>query len=136
MSDFRLSECPFCRLSAERILEGNAQAVAVPDAFPISSGHTLVIPRRHVVCFFELTEEEVIAVHELLCRMKGRLDQTLKPGGYNIGINVGKVSGQTVSHVHVHLIPRYANDVLDPVGGVRNIIPGRGRYPLPTQQQQ
>jgi diadenosine tetraphosphate (Ap4A) HIT family hydrolase len=68
--------------------------------------------------------------------MKSRLDETLKPGGYNIGINVGEVSGQTVGHVHVHLIPRYAGDVADPVGGVRNIIPGRGRYPGPTQQQQ
>lgn len=90
--------------------------------------HTLIIPRRHVTSFFELTEDEVAAVHELLCRMKDHLDNNHKPGGYNIGINVGTVAGQTVPHVHVHLIPRYADDVANPVGGVRNIIPGQGSY--------
>jgi diadenosine tetraphosphate (Ap4A) HIT family hydrolase len=129
MSEFRPSDCPFCWLPAERILEANAQGFAVADAFPISAGHALLIPRRHLVSFFELTDEEVIAIHELLRRMKVRLDATLNPDGYNIGINVGKASGQTVGHVHVHLIPRYAGDVAEPVGGVRNIIPGRGRYP-------
>jgi diadenosine tetraphosphate (Ap4A) HIT family hydrolase len=86
-------------------------------------------PRRHLTSFFELTEDEVAAVYELLRRMKDRLDEAMKPGGYNIGINVGAVSGQTVAHVHLHLIPRYAGDVANPVGGVRNIIPGRGPYP-------
>jgi diadenosine tetraphosphate (Ap4A) HIT family hydrolase len=102
--------------------------VAVADAFPVSAGHTLVIPRRHVTSFFELTEGEVVAVYELLRRVKVRLDGELKPGGYNVGVNVGAVSGQTVGHVHVHLIPRYPGDVPDPVGGVRNVIPGKGRY--------
>src|SRR6516165_5020327 len=78
MSDFRPTDCPFCRLPAERILEANAQALGLADAFPVSAGHALVIPRRHVVSFFELTEGEVIAVHDLLRRMKERLDQTLK----------------------------------------------------------
>jgi diadenosine tetraphosphate (Ap4A) HIT family hydrolase len=129
MSEFRPSDCPFCWLPAERILEANAQGFVAADAFPVSAGHALVIPRRHVVSFFELTEGEVIAVHELMRRMKQRLDETLKPDGYNIGINAGAASGQTVGHVHIHLIPRYAGDVADPVGGVRNIISGRGRYP-------
>ncbi len=129
MSDLRPSDCPFCWLPAERILETNARALAVPDAFPVSAGHSLVIPRRHVVTFFDLTKEEVSAVHELLCWLKDRLDDNLKPEGYNIGINVGAASGQTISHVHVHLIPRYAGDVMEPVGGVRNIIPSKGRYP-------
>lgn len=129
MSDFRTSDCPFCRLPTERILAANEQAVAVADAFPVSAGHALLIPRRHVVSYFELTEEEVVAVHALLCRMKDRLDETLKAGGYNIGVNVGAVAGQTVGHVHVHLIPRHAGDVAEPFGGVRNIIPGKGRYP-------
>jgi diadenosine tetraphosphate (Ap4A) HIT family hydrolase len=115
-------------LPAERILEANAQALAMADAFPVTPGHTLVIPRRHTVSFFELTEEEIIAVHELLRRMKHRVDDTLKPAGYNIGVNVGTVAGQTVKHVHFHLIPRYSGDVADPVGGVRNVIPGKGRY--------
>jgi diadenosine tetraphosphate (Ap4A) HIT family hydrolase len=72
--------------------------------------------------------DELKAVYELLCQMKGKLDQNLAPGGYNIGINVGTIAGQTVKHVHFHLIPRYSGDVEDPVGGVRNVIPGKGRY--------
>jgi len=129
MSDFRLSDCPFCCLPAGRVLEANAQALAIADGFPVTKGHTLIIPRRHVACFFDLSEEELTAVYDLLRRMKDRLNANLKPGGYNIGINVGTVAGQTVEHVHVHLIPRYSGDVADPVGGVRNVIPGKGRYP-------
>ena len=128
MSDSRPTDCPFCSLPAERILKRNALALAVGDAFPVSAGHTLIIPRRHVISFFELTEDEVTAIYRLLRRMRGQLEKDLKPGGYNIGINVGAVSGQTVPHVHVHLIPRHAGDVADPIGGVRNVIPGRGRY--------
>ena len=129
MSDSRPSDCPFCCLPATRILDGNTQALAIADAFPISAGHTLVILRRHTGSWFELTNDEVVAVHELLHRMKDRLDENLKPDGYNIGINVGAASGQTIGHAHLHLIPRYAGDVADPVGGVRNIISGKGRYP-------
>jgi diadenosine tetraphosphate (Ap4A) HIT family hydrolase len=129
MIDSRPSDCPFCWLPAERILETNARALAIADAFPVSPGHTLIIPRRHTTSFFELTEDEVAAVYELLRRMKDFLDDTLKPGGYNVGVNVGAAAGQTIAHVHVHLIPRYPGDVADPVGGVRNIIPGRRRYP-------
>src|SRR5262245_20190271 len=77
MSEFRPSDCPFCWLPAERILEANAQGFAVADAFPVSAGHALLIPRRHLVSFFELTGEEVIAIHELLRRMKVRLDETV-----------------------------------------------------------
>ncbi len=128
MNDCRPNDCPFCCLPADRILDSTPEALAVADAFPVSAGHTLVISRRHVASFFELTEDEVAAVHLLIRRMKDRLDESLKPGGYNIGINVGTVAGQTVAHVHVHLIPRFAGDVPDPVGGVRNIFPGRGRY--------
>jgi diadenosine tetraphosphate (Ap4A) HIT family hydrolase len=129
MSDFKPIDCPFCYLPLERFLETNTEALAVADAFPVSPGHTLIIPRRHVTSFFDLTEYEVAALHKLLRRVKNRLDRDLKPQGYNIGINIGPVSGQTVAHAHVHLIPRYTGDVADPVGGVRNIIPGRGRYP-------
>jgi diadenosine tetraphosphate (Ap4A) HIT family hydrolase len=130
MNESRPSDCPFCRLPAERILESNAYALAVADAFPVTPGHTLIIPRRHATSFFELTTDEVLAVHELLCQGKNRLDRTSNPDGYNIGVNVGVTAGQTVMHVHVHLIPRYQGDVDDPRGGVRNVIPGCGRYPL------
>jgi diadenosine tetraphosphate (Ap4A) HIT family hydrolase len=126
MSDSRPSECPFCRLPAGRVLEENGHAVAIADAFPVSPGHTLVIPKRHGAGFFELTFDEVMAVYELLGRMKARLDRDLKPAGYNIGVNIGEAAGQTVGHSHVHLIPRYCGDVAEPRGGVRNVIPGEG----------
>jgi diadenosine tetraphosphate (Ap4A) HIT family hydrolase len=128
MSDSSPSDCPFCRLPPERVLDGNAHALAVADAFPMSRGHTLIIPRRHTASFFDLTAEEVTAVYGLLRRMKERLGNALGPGGYNVGVNVGAVAGQTIDHVHVHLIPRFPGDVADPRGGVRHVIPGRGRY--------
>jgi diadenosine tetraphosphate (Ap4A) HIT family hydrolase len=128
MSDSGPSDCPFCRLPPERVLDGNAHALAVADAFPVCRGHTLIVLRRHTASFFDLTVEEVAAAYDLLRRMKERLGSTLGPGGYNVGVNVGEVAGQTIGHVHVHLIPRYPSDVEDPVGGVRNLIPGRGRY--------
>jgi diadenosine tetraphosphate (Ap4A) HIT family hydrolase len=87
MSDSRPTDCPFCGLPPERIIASNALALAVADAFPVSAGHTLVISRRHVTSLFELTETELVAVHELLRRMKDRLDESLKPGGYNVGVN-------------------------------------------------
>jgi diadenosine tetraphosphate (Ap4A) HIT family hydrolase len=128
MSDFTPIDCPFCDLPAERVLESNAYAWAIADAFPVSAGHSLVVPLRHVISFFELTDDEVAAVFELLGRVKDRLDGSLKPSGYNIGINIGAAAGQTVAHVHAHLIPRYSGDVANPVGGVRNVLPGRGAY--------
>ncbi len=129
MSASSLSDCPFCRLPGERVLEGNAHAVAIADGFPVSPGHSLIIPRRHTASLFDLTDEEALAVHDLLGRVKARLDSTNSPAGYNIGVNVGPAAGQTILHAHVHLIPRYPGDVRDPAGGVRNVIPGRGRYP-------
>jgi diadenosine tetraphosphate (Ap4A) HIT family hydrolase len=110
------------------VLEENGQAVAIADAFPVSPGHTLVIPKRHGAGLFELTVDEVMAVYELLGRMKARLDRDLKPAGYNIGINIGEAAGQTVGHSHVHLIPRFCGDVAEPRGGVRNVISGKGPY--------
>jgi diadenosine tetraphosphate (Ap4A) HIT family hydrolase len=115
-------------MPAERILESDKLAFTVADAFPVSPGHTLVIPRRHVTTFWELTGPEVASVFDLLCRAKTRLNQSQDPGGYNVGINIGHHAGQTIGHVHVHLIPRYAGDVPDPEGGVRNVIPGKARY--------
>jgi diadenosine tetraphosphate (Ap4A) HIT family hydrolase len=128
MSDSRPSDCPFCCLPPERVIDSNAHALAVADAFPVSAGHTLVILRRHSASFFELTSEELDAVYELVRRMKNRLDSGLKPAGYNIGVNVGETAGQTIMHLHVHLIPRFIGDVAEPRGGVRNIMPGKGPY--------
>ncbi len=121
--------CPFCGLPPERILAENRLAVAIADRYPVSAGHTLIIPRRHVSDFFELDAEEMMAVRELLAVQRQRLDGELRPDGYNVGVNVGTAGGQTIPHVHIHLIPRYRGDVPEPTGGVRNVIPGRGKYP-------
>jgi diadenosine tetraphosphate (Ap4A) HIT family hydrolase len=128
MRDFSPIDCPFCWLPPERIIDSNAHALIVADAFPVAPGHKLVILRRHVASFFEATTEEIAAVYELLHRAKYCLDQTLMPAGYNIGVNVGVAAGQTIEHAHVHLIPRYPDDTPDPIGGVRNVLPGKGTY--------
>jgi diadenosine tetraphosphate (Ap4A) HIT family hydrolase len=132
MSASAPTDCPFCHLPEERIIERNAHAFVVDDAFPVSPGHSLVILRRHAASFFDLTAEELAAMHDLLCRLEHRLGSTLRPHGYNIGVNVGEAAGQTVMHLHVHLIPRFAGDVVDPRGGVRNVIPGMGPYACPS----
>jgi diadenosine tetraphosphate (Ap4A) HIT family hydrolase len=111
-----------------RLLVENELAIALADAFPVSPGHTLVISRRHVSDFFDLTAAEVAAVCELLFRMRSRVAAEHDPAGFNIAVNVGTAAGQTVMHVYVHLIPRYPGDVPDPAGGIRNLIPGMGRY--------
>jgi len=126
------TECPFCGLEPGRVLEENELAVAFADAFPVSPGHTLVIPRRHVADFFALEPAEVLAVMELVFRMQNQLAAEGRPGGFNLGVNVGRAAGQTVMHAHVHLLPRFAGDVPDPTGGIRNVLPGRGCYPSGT----
>jgi diadenosine tetraphosphate (Ap4A) HIT family hydrolase len=128
MSDLGTLECPFCRLPPERILAANEEAVAILDAYPVSPGHMLILPRRHVASFFDLTPAELTAIHQLLAQMHLHLQTMQKPHGYNIGVNVGDAGGQTIPHAHVHLIPRYAGDVEMPDGGVRNVIPGKGKY--------
>jgi diadenosine tetraphosphate (Ap4A) HIT family hydrolase len=120
--------CPFCELDTGRVLDKNELAVAFADAHPVTPGHTLVIPRRHVADFFELSPAEVAAVFELVFRMRDRLAAERQAGGFNVGVNAGAAAGQTVMHAHVHLIPRYAGDVAQARGGVRNIIPGKGTY--------
>ena len=120
--------CPFCSLPAERIVASNDQGWIVKDAYPVSPGHTLVIPRRHLGSFFDLSREERGALFDLLSVARERLDRDLQPSGYNIGINDGAAAGQTVPHLHIHLIPRYDGDRVDPRGGVRWIIPERADY--------
>ena len=118
--------CPFCD-PAEPVL-GNALAAAIFDANPVTPGHLLILARRHVASYFEATAEEKAALLELLDAARALLDQRFQPVGYNIGINVGAAAGQTVMHLHVHLIPRYRGDVADPRGGVRGVIPARQNY--------
>jgi diadenosine tetraphosphate (Ap4A) HIT family hydrolase len=128
MNDSPEPECPFCEIPANRVLAANDHAIAVLDAYPVSPGHSLVVARRHVVGFFDLDVSEAAGMLELLRHVRSHLEETHAPQGYNVGINVGVVAGQTIPHVHIHLIPRYSRDVVDPTGGVRNIIPGHGRY--------
>lgn len=120
--------CAFCTLPQARIVTGNQHAVVIRDGFPISPGHTLIIPKRHIGSFFDLEKEEQTAILELLHSAKHQLDTELAPQAYNIGVNDGQAAGQTVLHLHVHLIPRYTGDKPDPRGGVRWIIPEKADY--------
>lgn len=122
------ANCPFCALPAERILILADEALVIRDAFPVSPGHTLVIPRRHIGSFFELSDAERTCMVELLAQAKAELDLSFQPDGFNIGINDGAAAGQTVQHLHLHLIPRYLGDVPDPRGGVRWVMPGKAKY--------
>jgi diadenosine tetraphosphate (Ap4A) HIT family hydrolase len=120
--------CPFCTLDDERIVASNELAVVIRDGFPVSPGHTLVVPRRHVASWFDATPDEQRAVLELLAQAKQQLDAERSPAGYNIGINDGPAAGQTIRHLHMHLIPRYDGDNEDPRGGVRWVFPHRAAY--------
>jgi len=96
----------------------------------------LIIPFRHFASYFDATREEKLAILELIDRAKEFLDREFKPDGYNIGVNVGEAAGQTIMHVHIHVIPRYAGDTEDPTGGVRNVIPERGNYKKPVKREK
>jgi diadenosine tetraphosphate (Ap4A) HIT family hydrolase len=120
--------CPFCQLPPDRIIGGNALGLIVRDAYPVSPGHTLIIPKRHIGSFFELTPSERNALLTLLDQAQAELQCSHQPQGCNIGINDGPAAGQTVPHLHIHLIPRYNGDQTDPRGGVRWVIPEKARY--------
>lgn len=119
--------CPFCD-SDDAFLE-NDLSFARFDLYPVTQGHLLVVPKRHFADFFDSTKEELGAIQELLWKARRVLDEKFRPDGFNVGINCGIVSGQTIPHVHVHLIPRYKGDVDDPTGGVRGVIPAKQKYP-------
>ncbi len=120
--------CPFCSLPTERIVAGSGHTLTIRDAYPASPGHTLVILGRHVESFFEATVDEQAAILAAVTEAKLALDAELRPDGYNVGMNVGVAAGQTVMHVHVHVIPRFTGDTPNPRGGVRHCIAGRGNY--------
>ncbi len=121
-------ECPFCTLDKKFIIAENEYFLAIRDGFPVSRGHTLLIPRRHAASWFDLTADEVTAMTSLLVLVKSSLDTEFSPAGYNIGWNDGAQAGQTVMHFHLHLIPRYPGDVRDPRGGIRWIFPDKAQY--------
>jgi len=123
---------PFLAISEAAWVASNALAFAIRDGFPVSPGHTLVIARREVATWFEATREEQLALLDLVDRVKGQLDAELHPAGYNVGFNAGEAAGQTVMHLHVHVIPRFGGDMDDPRGGVRHVIPWKGNYRRPV----
>jgi diadenosine tetraphosphate (Ap4A) HIT family hydrolase len=121
--------CLFCDIPADRIILENTFAYAIRDGFPVTLMHTLIIPKRHVVDYFGLDESEREACDQLLRELRTSiLDSDTNVEGFNIGMNVGAVAGQTIFHAHIHLIPRRVGDVANPRGGVRHIIPDKGLY--------
>ena len=124
------SGCPYCEMLGDKMVSENELAYAIRDAFPVTTLHTLLIPKRHVQSFFELDPAELEGCYQLLHKEKAAIER--EDGdvqGFNVGVNDGEVAGQTVFHCHIHLIPRRKHDVEDPRGGVRNVIPGRAVYP-------
>ena len=124
-----MADCLFCSIEDERVIALNACAYAIRDGFPVTEGHTLIIPKRHVEDYFGMTKEEILACDELLKKVKEEL-QVRYPdiAGFNIGMNAGEAAGQTIFHCHTHLVPRRVGDVEDPRGGIRHVIPDRGPY--------
>jgi diadenosine tetraphosphate (Ap4A) HIT family hydrolase len=119
--------CLFCT-DPQGVSRNNELAYSARDSYAVSPGHTVVIPRRHVASFFELTPEEINACMALIKEERKLLDEEFKPDGYNIGVNIGPAAGQSILHVHIHIIPRYEGDVENPQGGVRHVIPRKGHY--------
>jgi len=126
-----MSNCPFCEndlLAPPAIVAANDFAYAIRDIYPVTEGHTLIIPKRHVGSFFQLTVSEQQAVIALVNQQHTVLMEQLGMVDCNIGINDGPLAGQTLAHCHVHLIPRFQGDVDDPRGGVRWVIPDKADY--------
>jgi len=122
-------ECFFCKcIDKKDFTLENEYAIARFDDFPVNKGHLEVIPKRHIKDWWEANDEERKAIFDLLDEAKKRVDLKYQPDGYNIGMNLGKSAGQSVMHLHVHLIPRYNGDVDNPRGGVRAVIPQKQNY--------
>ena len=122
-------DCIFCDSNKTlKIIAQNRLAYARWDGFPVSKGHAEIIPRRHVVSYFDLSQSELAQMFVLAQWVKELIDKKHQPDGYTIGFNEGEAAGRTIHHVHMHIIPRYWNDVENPRGGIRNIIPGKGDY--------
>jgi len=122
------TQCPFCTLPKERVWLESKDSLAILDAFPLTPGHTLVIPRRHVLSVFELPEEQLHDLVAVVAKVRKVLKAKYHPDGFNIGINDGAAAGQTVAHAHIHIVPRRKGDVPDPRGGIRWIMPQKAKY--------
>ena len=131
MSYTPLDSCPFCAVSADRLFLESELVLGFWDGFPVSEGHALLVPRRHISGWFDATMDERHALTEAVDAARAAIVRRHSPAGFNIGVNVGAAAGQTIFHLHVHVIPRYEGDVPDPRGGVRHVIPNRGNYLAP-----
>jgi diadenosine tetraphosphate (Ap4A) HIT family hydrolase len=122
--------CPFCDFieNGQSVAE-QGTFVAKYDRYPVSKGHTLLIPKRHIETFFALNADELRDFFDLLLEVRQMIGREFDPDGFNIGVNVGAAAGQTIAHLHIHVIPRYVGDVRNPRGGVRGVIPERADYP-------
>jgi diadenosine tetraphosphate (Ap4A) HIT family hydrolase len=120
--------CIFCNIDKSRIVLENCFVYAMYDGFPVSSGHMLIIPKNHFKDYFEADQKTKEELWKLVDKCKELLDKKFNPDGYNIGINCSETAGQTVMHLHIHLIPRYKGDVENPRGGVRGVIPDKRVY--------
>lgn len=124
------NNCPFCNIDKMRveIIYEDDYVMAIYDSNPVNLGHTLIIPKKHISNYFDLTIEEQQQMWDIVNKCKSIIQKIYSPDGYNIGINIGELAGQTVQHVHIHLIPRYKGDVENPRGGVRGVIPDKQNY--------
>lgn len=121
------NECIFCKPQRE-VLASNAHAIAVFDTYPVSPGHSLILPRRHVVTVWELSDAEYASCYALVRELKPVLEERFRPDGFNVGVNCGEAAGQSVWHAHIHVIPRFKGDTPSPKGGVRHVIPLKAGY--------
>jgi ATP adenylyltransferase len=128
MTDATQLPCLFCKPPGYRIFFRAELVIGLWDAYPVSPGHALLIPRRHVPTWFEASVEERGALIGAIDAAKAVIEREHRPNGYNIGINCGAAAGQTIFHLHIHLIPRFLGDVADPRGGVRHVMPDKANY--------
>lgn len=127
MSD-RPVDCPFCDPDQSRIFHDSELVLGLWDSYPVNPGHALLVTRRHVADWFEASPEERQALLSAVTIARSAILESHRPDGFNVGMNIGEAAGQTVFHLHVHVIPRYAGDAADPRGGVRGVIPGKANY--------
>src|SRR5512145_261506 len=120
--------CAFCGVDRGRVAWSSSLAMALWDVYPVSLGHALVVPHRHAMSWSELTAEEKAALTAGVDAVRALIDERYRPDAYNVGFNDGEAAGQTIMHFHVHVIPRYQGDVLDPRGGVRWVLPDKAAY--------
>ena len=123
------NSCLFCVIKKDEILDENEFAYATFDSYPVSNQHCLIVPKRHIKDYFELIEKEIIGCDQLIKKIKSQIEKNDKlVKGFNIGVNSGKVAGQSIMHCHIHLIPRREGDVENPQGGVRGVISSKQHY--------